>query len=397
MHILYTIGQSTGGLPHYTAELANCIADHADVTVFKPRETSADDLFRDDIELVNAFEPIGISMPSLYKFEVSPLDIFRGLYSYDALRDIVGYDPDIIHDSTGLFPQVKFFAKLHGLDEYCPFITTRHEVPVNRFSFSRPPVFAEEMLNLVIPDIHEERTVVHTKRQKEVLVGRGFDEEDVVVIPHGAYSIFGDVEDIDRDPEENTLLFFGNIVPPKGLDTLVEAVEILREEIPDVKLIIAGDGQLPRDVRKIVNRSPENYELHLRFIPNEEVKEFFARATVVTMPYRSQQGTKGHSGVLATAFSFGKPVVASTASEFPEQIEGQGCGLVVPPEEPAQLATALRDVLSDEKSRSVMAQNSLRMKEILSWENVSSQYLDLYESILREDAPERERSKINTF
>lgn len=396
MHVLYIIGQSTGGLPHYAAELANCVADDADVTVFKPTETSADDLFRDDIELVDAFGSIGISMPGLYKFEVNPLDIFRGLYSYDALKDIERYDPDIIHDSTGLFPQVKFFTKLHGLDRY-PFVTTRHEVPVNRFSLSRPPVFFEEMLNLAIPAVDEARSVVHTKQQKEVLVRRGFDSDDVVVIPHGAYSIFGGADDVDRGPEENTLLFFGNIVPPKGLDTLVDAVEILREEIPDVKLVIAGDGQLQPGVRKTIERYPENFEVHQRFIPNNEVREFFTRATVVAIPYRSQKGAKGHSGVLSTAYSFGKPIVASTASEFPDQIEGQGCGVVVPPEDPEQLATAIRNVLSDEAARSAMSRNSLRMKEILSWENISKRYLDLYESVVDGDTSKRKLRVVRTL
>ncbi|MFC7130243.1 glycosyltransferase family 4 protein [Haloferax chudinovii] len=380
MHVLYIVGQSTGGLPHYAAELANSVANSAEVTVFKPTETSADDLFRDDIELVNAFDPIGISMPGLYKLDINPLNIFRGLYSYSAVKEIEQYNPDVIHDSTGIFPQVKFFAKLHDVDDY-PFVTTRHEVPVNRFSLARPPVLIEEILNLTVPDIDEDRTVVHTKRQKEVLVSRGFDADGVVVIPHGAYSVFGGVDDIEREPEENTLLFFGNIVPPKGLDVLVDAVERLREAIPDVNLIIAGDGQLSSGVRKTIERYPDNFEVHRRFIPNDEVKEFFARATVVVMPYRDQRGTKGHSGVLSTAFSFGKPVVASTASEFPEQVEDEGCGLVVPPENPTRLASALETVLRDESARSEMSQNCVRMSEQLSWDSVAQQYLDVYSAL----------------
>jgi hypothetical protein len=42
MKILYIIGQSEGGLPHYTAELANNVLRYAEVTVMKPSKTDGD-------------------------------------------------------------------------------------------------------------------------------------------------------------------------------------------------------------------------------------------------------------------------------------------------------------------------------------------------------------------
>lgn len=384
MHVLYIVGQSSGGLPHYTAQLANAVSDHAEVTVMKPVETSADDLFREDVELIEAFEPLSVSMPNIYKFDVNPFRFLREMWSYDNLRRADEIDADVVHDPTGLFPYVKFFVKRHGLDEK-PFVTTRHEVPVDRFTLSRPPVFVEEVLLSLLPDV-DGNIVVHTERQREVLLERGTEPERIVVIPHAAYDVFGEHEQVDTRPEPNTLLFFGNIVPPKGLDTLVEAIPIVKREIPDVTLVIAGDGRISSASKRIIRRNSENFEVHNEFVPNERVKELFARAEVVTLPYRSQEGTKGHSGVLATAYSFGKPVVASTASEFPKMVEKEGCGRVVPPNDPEKLAKVITEVLRDHEARARMSKNSLRMAEELSWDSVAERYLDLYHDLVDSEA-----------
>jgi len=384
MHVLYVVGQSTGGLPHYTAELANSVAKHADVTVMKPRHTTADDLFDDRVNVVGAFRSISVSMPKLYSLDVNLLDFVRGVVSYDQLKRIPEFDLDIVHDTTGMFPQVRMFSSYHGITDQYPLVMTRHEVPMNRFSLSRPPVLAEEILNILLPDVNAAKTIVHTEKQRDALIKRGENSDDIKVIPHGAYSVFGSAADIDVDPEPNTLLFFGNIVPPKGLDTLVEAIPLIKQDIPDVKLIIAGDGKIPRKTQSLIDVHEENFEIHNYFVPNDEVGALFARAEVTVMPYREQGGTKGHSGSLATAFSFGNPVVASTAGEFPEQVEEQGCGTVVPPEDPERLAEAVTRVLNDDNRRKSMAANSLKMADRLSWDSIAQQHLDLYRGILRQ-------------
>ncbi|KTG11072.1 sugar transferase [Haloprofundus marisrubri] len=381
MHIAYVVGQSTGGLPHYTAELANAVSKHAEVTVLKPDETTADDMFDDRVEVIDAFKPISVSMPQLYSFDVNPLDFVRGIRSYDNLKLLDEVDPDIVHDPSDLFPQMKLYAARHNVGERWPFVVTRHEVVVDRFSLSRPPVFAEEMLLAVLPDVYESQYIVHSGKQKEALATHGIDSDIIDVIPHGAYEVFGTHEDVDVDVDSNSLLFFGHIVPPKGLDTLAAAIPLVKREVPDVKLLVAGEGNLPRKLKQLQKDHPENVEVHNYYLPNDEVKNLFGRAKIVVAPYRSQGGTKGHSGAVSTAFSFGKPVVASTAGEFREQVQESGAGTVVPPEDPEKLAEALVDVLQNDEKRASMGENSLKMAERLSWESIAERHLGLYERL----------------
>ncbi|HET7325250.1 MAG TPA: sugar transferase, partial [Halococcus sp.] len=98
MKVAYVLSQNKGGLPHYAAELANAVSRHADVLVFKPRETSADDVFSSDVETIDAFENMNISIPDMYNFNFDIANNLNGLYSYRNLKRIREFDPDVIHD-----------------------------------------------------------------------------------------------------------------------------------------------------------------------------------------------------------------------------------------------------------------------------------------------------------
>jgi glycosyltransferase involved in cell wall biosynthesis len=385
MEIAYVLSQNSGGLPHYAAQLANAVADHADVTVLKPEETTADDVFSDDVRVLNTFESMNISLPELYEFNFDVRRNLSALASYDNLRLIEKVDPDVVHDPTDLFPQVKFYAKRYRIDERYPFVVTRHEVPIDRFPLSRPPDALESLVDAFIPDLRTARFIVHTENQRKVLQDRVANPETVEVIPHGVNDMFRNYDYEERPEEDHTVLFFGHVIPEKGIGTLVEAITLAREELSDVKLVVAGNGSLGKRSRRIVERYPENFEIHDHFVPNDQVGEFFSRAALVALPYREQKGgTKGHSGALATAFSFGKPVVASNAGDFPRQVAETGSGDVVPPEDPEALADAIVDLLEDGEKRARMAENSAKQADRLSWDSIADRHLDLYESVLEE-------------
>lgn len=383
MHVLYVIGQGEGGLPHYTAELANAVATHHDVTVMKPTETTADGLFDAAVDVLEPFRSIDLSMSKLHSRNLDPRTVLEGVCSYDALERIEDRSVDLIHEPTGLFPHVKLFARYHGLDTGRPFVVTKHEVPNPRFSLSRPAVFLEEVLNLAFPNVCADACIVHTTAQRDALADQGRNPAAVEVIPHGAYSVFG-TQDAAPEPEDNTVLFFGNLVPPKGIDTFVKAIPLVERELGDVTAIIAGDGRLPAATEPILDAWRDSFEIHNQFIPNESVGRFFERAQVVALPYRDQSGTKGHSGVFSTATSFGTPVVASNVGMFPEYVEETGAGLVVDPGDPGQLADALVRVLRNDSERAAMAANSRAVATDLSWDSVAEAHSELYERLCGE-------------
>ena len=159
---------------------------------------------------------------------------------------------------------------------------------------------------------------MHTQDDKEqLLTARNLDHNDVVVIPHGTYSLFMQNEK-EIPAEENTLLFFGNIREYKGLDVLINAVPAIVKQIPDLNVIIAGEGDLApyQLLMEVCDRSV--FEIHNEFVPDDVVASLFQRSTLVVLPYTKMSGM---SGVLNVAYAFGKPVVVSDVGGLDEAVE----------------------------------------------------------------------------
>jgi glycosyltransferase involved in cell wall biosynthesis len=91
--------------------------------------------------------------------------------------------------------------------------------------------------------------------------------------------------------------------------------------------------------------------------------------------------------VLMTAFTFGRPVVASAIGVFAEMLEDGRHGLLVPPDDPASLAAALAVMIGDPERRRSMAAEIGRLGAALpSWTGIAEQTVGLYRHVLRERA-----------
>jgi len=374
------MGQDSGGLPHYTAELANAVAEHAEVTVLKPSETTGDELFNGSVRVVNAFEPTEISMQNIFDFNFSVIKNVRGILSYRNIELVEELDPDVVHDPTDEFPQVSLFSYSSKVYEDRPYLVTKHEV--KHGGASRILRVADFVMSLV-PDFAKDAAVVHSDRQREDLAEQERNFDAVEVIPHGVYSFFTEFDHPEPPEEENHALFFGSLIPPKGVEVLLQAVPLVVEELPDFHLTIAGDGELSGTSEQIVADYGEHVTVRNDFVPNEEVGELFERAQLVVLPYRDGWQT-GHSGTLSTAFAYEKPVITSAVGDFPELVDDSGGGRTVEPEDPPALADAIVDVLGNRELRESMSEASGAVADRLSWENVGQQHVELYERLLDE-------------
>lgn len=139
------------------------------------------------------------------------------------------------------------------------------------------------------------------------------------------------------------LLFFGFIRPYKGLDVLLEAMELLNDQ--DVYLTVVGEswGETD-DLFEAVRRLGPRLELHLRYTSDEEAAEFFDRADVVVLPYRSATG----SAVAAVAHRYLKPVLATRVGGLPDVVIEGETGFLVNPGDKDALAASIRSMTREE-------------------------------------------------
>lgn len=399
MHVAYVLCQGEGGIPHYTAELANAMSDCAKVSVLKPTETTADGYFDEDVKVHELFEPLNISVPRIQKNEISIRKSVKAINSYSNLNQLHDIDPDIVHltASSELFPFLKYFLSKADIGETYPLVETFHTVDPDRLVLRRDDIDdvdannplkwlainnAKNVLSKALPESERAHAVVHTKKHRQRMIDRGVEPDHISIIPHGAFELFHDgPEAVNTPAEENTILFFGNIVSSKGPDTLVKAVPYLLEHVPDVKIIFAGDGTFSEESKSVIDEYPEHFEVHNRFIPNEEVGQLFARSQIVSIPHRKLDA---QSGAMTIAYSFGKPTVTTTVGEPSGLVTETGCGLVVPPNDPQALAKALGTILRNDTLRETMSANTDAIQHHLSWGHIANQHQSIYENMVDE-------------
>lgn len=134
------------------------------------------------------------------------------------------------------------------------------------------------------------------------------------------------------DSTKKVLLFFGFIRKYKGLDILLEAVNILNTKniLNNFILIVAGEfyeeSQLYLDQIKRLGIS-EVVDLRTHFIPNNEVKYYLCAADVVIQPYRNAT----QSGVTPLAYHFEIPMIVTNVGGLPALVPDGKVGLIAEP------------------------------------------------------------------
>ncbi|HAW80697.1 MAG TPA: glycosyl transferase, partial [Balneola sp.] len=137
-----------------------------------------------------------------------------------------------------------------------------------------------------------------------------YPKVNVKVLHHPTYNHFGELIErqealkfLKLDSKVKYLLFFGLIRDYKGLDSLLETMPLIDK---DIHLIIAGEvyGDFQK-YQEIIDKHQLNdrVHLHLKYIPDSEVKYYFSIAEAVVLPYKSAT----QSGIIAVAKHFGIP------------------------------------------------------------------------------------------
>lgn len=243
---------------------------------------------------------------------------------------------------------------------------------------------------------------VHTEKMKRELVEEfGVRANRATVIPLG---INNAVPITDLTPSEakqrlgiregeKALLFFGRIMPYKGLEYLIAAFRRVRRSGNHYRLIIAGRPDEVKNYWRAVREDIHNEVqtgqvlLHAEFIPDDETEVYFKAADVLVLPYRHIY----QSGVLALGYSFGLPILVSEVGALKDEVVEGETGFAFRPEDPVDLGKTIERYFASDlyanlnSRRQVIREYATRR---YSWEAVSQVTLKVYAGLLRERSPE---------
>jgi len=180
--------------------------------------------------------------------------------------------------------------------------------------------------------------------------------------------------------------FVGRIVREKGLDELIAAMAAVRERVPSARLLVIGaplDGD--RDVRTRLHLNELMEQLNLQGVvcfagPRQDVPLLLRGMDLFVLPSHRE----GMPRSIIEAMASGLPVVATDIRGCREEVVQGVNGLLVPIRDPARLAEALVELLTDEARRRRMGLASRQLAEAqFREEEVLDRQIDALETLLK--------------
>ncbi len=171
------------------------------------------------------------------------------------------------------------------------------------------------------------------------------------------------------------MLFVGRVAFEKNIEFLLHAADIARKTVPELLLIIAGEGPAARSIEKLVKtlRLEDNVRL-IGYMDRERLlKDCYSAADVFVFASRTE--TQGL--VLLEAMAAGLPVI-STAHMGTRDILKPNSGSVVPDDDPQSFAGEMVRVLSDRELRSELSVQAENYAEQWSAAAMAQKMMDLY-------------------
>jgi glycosyltransferase involved in cell wall biosynthesis len=187
--------------------------------------------------------------------------------------------------------------------------------------------------------------VTHSQSDKQILA-QILPDHSITVSPLPTYMAVGEqaAELPVTVPEDRPLLLFAGFVRPyKGLDVLLEALPLVGQPC---HLLVAGEfwqGTAVYETQIAQLGIGDRVTLLDEYLSNEALAACLQRANVVVLPYRSAT----QSAVIQLAFGAGCPVITTDVGGLAEVVANGRTGLIVPPENPSALASAIDRYLAD--------------------------------------------------
>jgi glycosyltransferase involved in cell wall biosynthesis len=181
------------------------------------------------------------------------------------------------------------------------------------------------------------------------------------------------------------LIFAGRLVREKGLRELIEAVEILTRQLPDVTLTLVGEGPDRSELEALAqNLGVVDRVRFTGWCAPSEIPACLAAADYYVGPsHREAQGLS-----LLEAMAAGIPVIASRVGGIPEIVREGESGLLVAPKAPQDIAEAVLRLVGDSSLRDRLRDGGLAViSDGYSRENSAHRFDALYGEVLSSAVP----------
>ena len=178
------------------------------------------------------------------------------------------------------------------------------------------------------------------------------------------------------DDKRPTVLFVGRIEARKGIPYLLQAFKMVKQRVPDARLVIVGEGSLRQKYMQMTAEMGLQDVSFEGYVSPEALPSFYQRADVFCSPSTVNEA---FGITLLEAMSARAPAIATTINGSNTLGEHGVTGLLVPPKDANALAEATVRLLQDRTYASQLAEAAQERARIFDWERVALNLLDYYQ------------------
>ncbi len=217
------------------------------------------------------------------------------------------------------------------------------------------------------------------------LLEQGFSPEKVQV-----HYIGVDIEKFKprhQVSREKTVLFVGRLVEKKGCEYLIRAMEPIQKAMPEVELVIVGDGPLRQPLERLAKARLRKYTF-TGSEDTETIQDRMSKASVLCTPsiIAASGDSEGFGMVFIEAQSSGLPVVSFSSGGIPEAVSHGESGFLAPEKDWSTLSEFIGRLLTDAAlwERFSRAGRSL-VERAFDIKNQTQKLERIYDEVLRKE------------
>ena len=203
--------------------------------------------------------------------------------------------------------------------------------------------------------------------------------------PHPIYDHYGEQMTkeeaclaLNLNPENEYMLFFGLVRAYKGLDLLLEAFGKVKDQLPKLQLIIAGEFYEDEDKYRTLitnNGLIDRVIIKNEFIADADLRKYFGAANLIAQPYKSAT----QSGVTQVAFHFEKPMLVTNVGGLGEIVHDHKMGYAVEPNA-EDIAEAITDYYTNNRQADY-TEYLILQKENYSWSGLTTAFMNIIKQL----------------
>jgi len=374
VRILHVTATTTGGIGLLLLYLAKHLDKKKfDVTVaFGPGYMLDEEFFKEGISVYT----ISISR------KIAPFSIVKGFLQIYRLIKEKRFD--IVHSHTSVGGLIgRIAGKLAGV----PVVIWSIHGFASHEGQNRFKKYFFLLIEKLLDKFTDHYVAVSEALKKEGIQNRILTSNKITVIHNGIelrnynknFNVIQKKKELGIEMSRTIIGTVTRFEPQKAIHDFLVSVSYVKKTYPDIKVVIAGDGPLRREIEKLINDLKLNDNITLLGWRND-VPEILAVLDI----FCQSSLWEGCPMVLLEAMAVGKPIIATDVGGVKEIVEDDNTGILVPPADPKAMGDAIVKLINNKEKAIKMGMNGRKRAEsFFNMDFMLTKYERLYQDLLK--------------